>query len=155
MISLFYQILSYIRRRFQRLLNMATIGVKALIINQNQEVLLVEHTYMTGWHLPGGGVDPGETPKAAIIREVHEEAGIIVKETPVLFGIYTHRILGANDYPMLYIIKEFIQSNETKLSREIKQARWFEVNRLPDNTTESTRERIKEYLHGLSPNDTW
>jgi ADP-ribose pyrophosphatase YjhB (NUDIX family) len=134
---------------------MATIGVKALIINQNQEVLLVEHTYMAGWHLPGGGVSPGETPKAAIIREVQEETGIVVKENPILFGIYTHVILGANDYPMLYIVKEFIQVSESKPNAEIKQARWFQINNLPENTTESTRERIKEYLHGLVPNDQW
>ncbi len=139
----------------QRMLNMATIGVKALIINQKQEVLLVEHTYMSGWHLPGGGVDQGESPKAAIIREVKEETGIIVKEEPSLFAIYSHKILGANDYPMVYIIKEFAIQQDAKLSQEIKHARWFEVNSLPPETTESTRQRIQEYLQGLPPADIW
>jgi ADP-ribose pyrophosphatase YjhB (NUDIX family) len=154
MIHRFYQLISYIRRRLQRSLNTATVGVKALIINQNQEVLLVEHTYMSGWHLPGGGVEPGETPKAAIIREVKEETGLLVKDNPALFAIYAHQIMGASDYPMLYIIKDFAHI-PGKLSGEIKQARWFGIHSLPAETTESTRQRISEYLHNLPPAEHW
>lgn len=155
MIRALYQILNFFRRKMQYLLNTATIGVKAMIINQQQEVLLVKHTYMPGWHLPGGGVEPGETPKTAIIREVKEETGILVKDKPHLFAIYTHQIMGASDYPMLYIIKAFTELPNAKLSGEIAKAQWFHVNNLPEDTTESTQLRIKEYLSGLAPADHW
>ena len=53
-----------------------TLGVRVLIQNQNGEILLVKHSYIPGWHLPGGGVDHGETIERAAVREVYEETGI-------------------------------------------------------------------------------
>ena len=41
--------------------------------NQHGEILLVNHTYVPGWYLPGGGVDHGENIYQAIIREVYED----------------------------------------------------------------------------------
>ncbi|MBS0289971.1 MAG: NUDIX domain-containing protein [Proteobacteria bacterium] len=155
MIQTFYKIATLIRRRLQRLLSMTTIGVKGLIINQQQQVLLVEHTYMPGWHLPGGGVKAGETPKAAVIREIEEETGLIVDENPILFAIYAHQVLGANDYPMLFIIKTFTLPTKAKPCAEIKEARWFDLNNLPSNTTASTIRRIQEVLQGLPPSEVW
>ncbi len=143
------------RRQLQRLLNTSTIGVKALIINQDKEVMLVEHTYMAGWHLPGGGLNPGELPKDAIIREVREETGLIVNQEPMLFAVYSTLIMGASDYPLLYVIKEFSCAPSHTLCREIKQARWFALDNLPMDTTESTRLRIQEVLNALAPADHW
>jgi 8-oxo-dGTP diphosphatase len=39
-------------------------------------VLLVKPTYKAGWDIPGGYVEPGESPKQAAHREVREELGI-------------------------------------------------------------------------------
>lgn len=155
MLNFVYKCANYIRRKLQRFLNTATIGVKALIINEHKQVMLIEHTYMAGWHLPGGGVDPTETPKEAIIREVKEETGLIVNEEPTLFAIYTHEIFGASDYPLLYIIRTFSILPDAKLCREIKQARWFDMDNLPQDTTESTRLRINEVLKSLPPSASW
>src|SRR5205085_1859217 len=38
-----------------------TVGVRALVIDGSGCILLVKHSYVSGWHLPGGGVEPGET----------------------------------------------------------------------------------------------
>lgn len=155
MINFFFACANLIRRQLQRLLNTATIGVRAIIINSQTEIMLVEHTYTAGWHLPGGGVDPSETPKEAIIREIKEETGLIVNQEPVLFAVYTHQIHGASDYPLLYVIKDVSLPEKVKLCKEIKQARWFNINNLPLGTTESTRLRLQEVLNALPPADSW
>jgi len=58
-----------------------TLGVRALVID-GRSVFLVRHTYRSGWFLPGGGVERGESPEAAVVRELREEGGILCAERP-------------------------------------------------------------------------
>ncbi len=57
-----------------------TLGVRAVVTDQAGRVLLVKHTYLPGWWLPGGGVDRSETTHAAVVRELLEEAGLVARE---------------------------------------------------------------------------
>lgn len=59
-----------------RMTRSMTLGVRVLVKNHKGEILLVRHSYVPGWHLPGGGVDHGEDALAAARREVFEETGI-------------------------------------------------------------------------------
>jgi len=152
--QLYYRTLTSLRRLGQRLFNTATLGVKALVINAEQEVLLVMHTYVEGWHLPGGGVDPGETPTEAVLRELKEETGVI-GHTPRLFALYFHRNQGACDYPILYIIQHFETMPQAMLSPEIKEAKWFSIQALPEALTKATRQRLAEYFHQAPLSEQW
>ena len=49
--------------------------VPQAIVLQDQQVLLVKRDNPRFWELPGGGMIPGETPEATIVREVQEETG--------------------------------------------------------------------------------
>ena len=42
-----------------------TLGVRAVVIDANDRVFLVRHTYVSGWYLPGGGVEVGQTFREA------------------------------------------------------------------------------------------
>ena len=46
---------------YWRLSRGMTLGVRALVIDEQRQILLVQHSHVRGWHLPGGGVEPGET----------------------------------------------------------------------------------------------
>jgi 8-oxo-dGTP diphosphatase len=48
----------------------------ALLSDGAGRLLVVEQTYREGWHLPGGGVDAGESPRGACEREILEEVGL-------------------------------------------------------------------------------
>jgi 8-oxo-dGTP diphosphatase len=54
-------------------------AVRALLLDADERVLLVRFEFPTAtvWALPGGGVEPGETPLGALRRELHEELGIV------------------------------------------------------------------------------
>lgn len=149
-----FRLLNLLRRTLQRFMGFATIGVKALIIDAAGRVLLVEHTYVEGWHLPGGGVAMGENPKAAVIREIKEETGLVVVGEPELFSVYTHKAYGACDYPILYVVRQFsIQPKQP--CHEIKQIGWFALDQLPASVTLSTRDRLKEVMNRLPPSPNW
>ena len=47
-----------------------------VILNRDRELLLCHVTGQNHWDLPKGGIDPGETPLEAAIRETREESGL-------------------------------------------------------------------------------
>jgi 8-oxo-dGTP diphosphatase len=52
------------------------VAAGALFFDENGQVMLVKPTYKRGWEIPGGYVEPGETPIEACQREVLEELGL-------------------------------------------------------------------------------
>jgi 8-oxo-dGTP diphosphatase len=58
------------------------VAAGALFFDESGFVLIVKPGYKDGWDIPGGYVEPGESPRAACIREVQEELGL----SPVIGG---------------------------------------------------------------------
>ena len=65
-----------------------TLGVRAVVIDREEGVLLVRHGYVSGWHFPGGGVEVGETCMEALARELEEEANVALEAPPLLHGVF-------------------------------------------------------------------
>lgn len=59
----------------------------ALVFDQQGHVLLQQRIDNRQWSAPVGGIDPGETPADAVVREVWEETGVLVEPVRVL-GVY-------------------------------------------------------------------
>lgn len=152
LLNIFYRLYHPLSRSLQRLLGYPSLGVRGMVIKDKQ-VLLVKHTYTPGWHMPGGGVDRNETTVAAVKRELMEEVGVRCISEPELLGIYHYTILGANDYPVVYLIKDFEITNTHSL--EIAAIKWFNIDKLPDDIHASTAKRIHEHLNKLPPAESW
>lgn len=56
-------------------------GAYAVLVDDAGRILLAlwNEGAVPAWTLPGGGVEPGETPEQAVVREVHEETGYDVE----------------------------------------------------------------------------
>jgi 8-oxo-dGTP pyrophosphatase MutT (NUDIX family) len=119
-----------------------TLGVRAIVRDEQGRVLLVRHTYVPGWYLPGGAVDAGESVGEALKREVWEEANIRTISPPRLLAIYFNP-RGGNDHVVLFEITDFEQTSPKASDHEILEARFFPLEALPDGTTPSTRARLQ------------
>jgi ADP-ribose pyrophosphatase YjhB (NUDIX family) len=133
-----------LRRIYWRIFEPTIVGVRALIIQDNR-VMLVRHTYLKGWYLPGGKVDRGETVFTALCREVAEECSLKVKNAR-LCGIYSNRDQNPNDHIALFCVDDFepIASHRFQ-AFEIEEAKFFDIDLLPSDATPATRRRLDEY----------
>src|ERR1700730_617070 len=132
-----------------------TLGVRAVGLGGDNRGFFVKHSYVSGWHLPGGGVEVGETFGDALRRELAEEGRIEVLGQPALHGLFFNNHVSRRDHVAVYLVRHFSQDGLPEPNREIVACGFFEANALPAETTEGTRLRIAEVLEGRAPIATW
>jgi 8-oxo-dGTP pyrophosphatase MutT (NUDIX family) len=164
--SLMGERLDQIRRRFEPLLRRVfhayfllvrgmTLGVRAVVLDADNKVFLVKHSYVSGWYLPGGGVDYGETLDQAMRRELKEEGDIDLTGEAVLHGIFLNSHISRRDHVAVYVVRHFRQDRLPAPNREIIECGFFDSAALPEGTTPGTRLRLAEVLGGKPLMVTW
>ncbi|MGH6726213.1 MAG: NUDIX domain-containing protein, partial [Pseudolabrys sp.] len=126
----------------------ATLGARAMVIDRSGRVFLIKHSYVAGWHLPGGGVETGESFLAALTRELAEEGNIVMTAPPVLHGIFFNRPASRRDHVALYVVRDFRQDGAPQPNHEIVAHGFFAPDALPEGTSRATRARIAEIFGG-------
>jgi len=132
-----------------------TLGVRGLVLDGQDRVFLVKHTYVSGWHLPGGGVEPGETVLDALARELKEEGNIELAGTPTQFGIYFQPAMAQRDHVVLFVVRQFHQPAPPVPDSEIMAHGFFSRDALPPDTTQATRARIAEVMADAPVSPRW
>jgi ADP-ribose pyrophosphatase YjhB (NUDIX family) len=132
-----------------------TLGVRAVVLDGDGNVFLVKHSYVSGWHLPGGGVEVGETFRDALRRELAEEGRIELLGEPVLHGLFLNQHVSRRDHVAVYVVRHFRQDCLPEANREIVACGFFDATALPAEATKGTRLRIAEVLEGREPIPTW
>jgi 8-oxo-dGTP pyrophosphatase MutT (NUDIX family) len=140
---------------YWRLVRGMTLGVRGVVLDAEGKVFLIYHTYVSGWHLPGGGVEAGETFLEALKRELMEEGMIELLAEPALHGLFFNSYVSRRDHVAVYVVREFRQLRLPQPNHEISACGFFAVDALPADTTEGTRRRIAEVVHGQPPIATW
>lgn len=131
-----------------------TLGVRGVAVDDGGRVLLVKHTYLHGWWLPGGGVERGQTAEDALIREMREEAGLIVEGRPLLLSVHSNERHFRGDHVLVYRIGRFTLTDRTSHG-EIAKIGWFDPTALPEDTHRATRDRLAEVFNGVACATAW
>jgi ADP-ribose pyrophosphatase YjhB (NUDIX family) len=107
------------------------VDVRAAVISENKILLVKERG--DGWTLPGGWVDPGESPSEAAVRETREESGFDVKAVR-LMAIYDrdrqgHPPCPFHVYKLIFLCN--LAGGSAKTSLETEAASFFREDELP------------------------
>ena len=132
-----------------------TLGVRGVVLDGDDRVFLVKHGYVSGWHLPGGGVEVGEALRDALARELMEEGRIELLGEPSLHGVFLNRHVSRRDHVAIYVVRHFRQDRLPEPNREIAACGFFAAGALPPDTTQGTRLRIAEVLENSEKIATW
>ena len=127
-----------------------TVDVRAVVLNEKSELLLVKEAVDGKWSLPGGWADIGYTPKEVAVKEVREEAGFTVKATRLL-AVMDKK---CHDHPvdLYYVYKIFILCEEVGKRvanhHETTAVQFFPIGSLPElSLPRNNPEQIRLVYH--------
>lgn len=153
-----HRLASRIAGLYWRLRRPRTLGVRAVVLDPQDRVALVRHTYTPQWYLPGGGVKKGESFEAAMVRELMEEVALSDPAIERILGVYHSRREGKDDHIVVFAVRvATTPSNELQAAdaMEIEAARWFPLDALPADASPATLRRIAEYRSGALGLGVW
>ena len=111
-----------------------------------KEIFLVFRSDYPIWVLTGGGIEKGETPKNAAIREAEEESGFKVKLLREI-GVYHAMNKNGDLVRKTYFFEGRKVSGEFKPEFPGCKGEWFDVNNLPKDITFRTKEKILDAVN--------
>lgn len=136
-----------------RLALMAKVTVQAMLapvafaacalVARDNKVLLVRHSYVRGWLLPGGGVGRAEPPAEAILRELKEEIGLVRSSPPQFVGLYSRRTGWVTNVIALYRVDD--AEFNFRSNFEIREVQFVDPVAPPEGTPPSVRRRLLEF----------
>ena len=116
-------------------------GAFGCIFDERDRVLLCHRRDIDAWNLPGGGVEDGETPWDATVREIREEVGVDA-EIVRITGLYWKP--GSDE--LVFNFECRITGGSPTTSEEADAVDYFAFDALPANTPPKQVERIADAL---------
>lgn len=144
-----FPVAAFVRRLARVVFRPITVGVRALVLRDN-DVLLVRQHGSGEWVLPGGGAERGESLRSATEREALEETGVPITCSRLL-GMYTAIHEGMTNHVAVYVCRPLdatADPDSERIDLEIAAAHYFERSALPPGTHSMVRRRLAEYDAG-------
>ena len=112
-----------------------TLGAGALITNEHNQVLIIKEHGMTGYKLPGGHIELGESIEESVVRETMEETGIKAEFVSVV-GMATRHPYQFGKSNLYFVCHLIAQTQEIAIqdTDEIAEAKWVDVEEFINNT---------------------
>ncbi|GIG90928.1 NUDIX domain-containing protein [Plantactinospora endophytica] len=143
------------------------VAAGALFFDDQDRVLLVKPHYKNHWDIPGGYVEPGESPRAACIREVGEELGLTIDLGPMLvvdwapalnegdkiLFIFSAGTLGETDQQQITFVDGELTESRFVASGDLDKYGPHRLIRRIRTAIEAWRQTLPTYAeHGIPPN---
>lgn len=120
-----------------------SLGVRVCVRDEVGRILLIRHSYLPGWHFPGGGVEFGETATEAARRELIEEGGVELIAPPRLVGLFRNPEWTGGDHVAFFEAGAWKPCGR-QWGVEIEAAAFFPQDDLPPDVHHSVRRRLAE-----------
>ena len=116
-----------------------TLSAFTVIFDNKGRVLLSHRRDLDIWNLPGGGLENGELPTEAVIRETLEETGLKIK-IKKLIGVYGK----PNKEEFSFVFLGEVIGGKLKKSKEADEHRFFKITKIPKNTVPKHLARVQD-----------
>lgn len=125
---------------------------QGLLRNEDGEILLCELAYKSEWDLPGGVVDPKESPAACVVREISEELGVSLGVARLIVVNWLPPWRGWDDAVLflygLGVVPRSFTDGLTLLPREIKAVHWVAPDEISEHVAPYTARMLQQVLDG-------
>ncbi len=128
-------------------------AVSALIVDEQNRILLHRASDDGKWYTIGGAIDPGEEPADAVVREAREETGLEVRPVRVVAVQTGEPIVYPNGHEVQYVGISFlcrVMEGKLGISDESLELRYFAIDELP----ELRPDQLQRIRHALSGQET-
>jgi len=124
---------------------MVTVG--AIVVDDDGRVLLLQHEFRTGsgWGIPGGFMERGEQPLAALRRELREEIGLELDAAELVCVRTLHR---PQQVEIHFRCRAQRGARAEPQGMEINRVGWFDTGALPPELSPDQRRIIADALAG-------
>jgi len=119
-----------------------TVSVAALIFNEDEEILLLDHVLRSdlSWGIPGGFIENGEQPETAVRREIREETGLELENIKLI------RLQTVNRHIEILFRASPVGTARVQ-SLEINELGWFNVNKMPEKMSHIQKQIVEKVLN--------
>jgi 8-oxo-dGTP pyrophosphatase MutT (NUDIX family) len=158
-----YRAAHKLRSLYWRVRRPTTVGVRIAARSEDDELVVVRHSYgPSSLYLPGGRIDRGETCAEAAVREFEEETAIrpVRGEASLrLFGVYTSRRNGLTTHIILFELPpgewDPAELGRAHHAAEITEVAMVAISDPPADLSRATRRRFVELATGHQAGFVW
>lgn len=138
------KIIFFFARIYWKIVQPLSWGVRLMLV-QNNQIVLIRHTYRDGWYLPGGGLKRRETFQDGGRREAKEEVGATLGDLE-FWGLYSNLQGDISNHEVVLLCETFTLNG--KSDHEIAECRLFPLTQLPPGTVRGVVKCVQQYLDG-------